>query len=618
MSKSDFRAGSTIVETLERLGYLEFREGQREAIEYLLAGENVLVVLPTGRGKSLIYQIAALHKPGITLVISPLIALMQDQVDKLEDQNIPATFINSSLSDEEEERRLQAMKNGEYKIVYVAPERLRQNAFNEQIAGVDICLLAVDEAHSLSEWGHDFRPDYLRIGEFRQSIGNPPTVALTATATERVKEEIVRLLKLPVARHVYASFDRPNIMFMVQNMDDAVNGVNGTASDVEDVDEARLAAIGEIFARRKKTVAIVYTGTRNDAEEVAAYLRDHVGIEAEHYHAGVAAGRRADVQEAFIDGELPVVVATNAFGQGIDRQDVRLVLHQSMPGSLEEYYQEAGRAGRDGKRAEAILLYSRGDRRLHDYFISQSKYEFGELERLYRALNDERHHEAVQGDNVVVDLQAVGREVHLGGRGVRMRVALQHLEDAGVIEPGLYEGQEQALRLRAWDEEAVRSVVQKIERYTQQKIARLEQMIAYAENEQECRRMTLLAHFGDTAPEGPRAGCCDVCEAKLEVAEFVAEIEEEREEQEEDDAPLPVEATILQCVRAFDGLRTPQQMVDLLHGDEQGHNRFRDSEYHGQLQTYDRDLIRSEIERLLEGGRLLISELETLNLAKGA
>ncbi|HZD11430.1 MAG TPA: ATP-dependent DNA helicase RecQ, partial [Candidatus Binatia bacterium] len=543
MDENDFQPGSTIAETLERLGYLEFREGQEEAIRHLLAGENVLVVLPTGSGKSLIYQIAALHKPGVSIVLSPLIALMQDQVDKLEAQKIAATFINSTLSDEEEATRLERMKEGVYKIVYVAPERLRQNAFREQVRHVDVCLLAVDEAHSVSEWGHDFRTDYLHIGEFRRFIDNPPTVALTATATERVKDEIVAALGLSGARRVGGSFDRPNIKFSVEKVDDA-----------DDVDRAKLEAIQQIFNRRNSEAAIVYVGTRKNAEEVAAYLRDEVGANAEHYHAGLASGRRADVQEAFIEGELPVVVATNAFGQGIDRSDVRLVLHHSMPASLAEYYQEAGRAGRDGKSAEAILLYSKDDRRLHDYFISQSDYDYDELERLYMTLSEERHHNEVDGRKVVADMKGVAREVHLGGQGVRMRVALQHLEEAGVVEPGLYDGEDQELVLKEWDEDAVRKIVRKVEAYTEQKVGQLEEMIAYAENTLECRRALLLEYFGDEAPDAVRSDCCDVCQAKCEVAEFVAEIEEEREAADESEANEPPPAlvdTILDCVQAF-------------------------------------------------------------------
>src|SRR5438105_775862 len=309
-------------------GFPAFRPGQAEALAHVLAGRDTLVVMPTGSGKSLIYQLAALLLPGTTLVISPLVALMKDQVDSLTRRSIAATFINSTLAPSEQAARLRNLSAGQYKLVLIAPERLRNRAFQEALAPVQIGLLVVDEAHCLSQWGHDFRPDYLHIARARQAFGAPHTLALTATATPRVQADIVRLLEIPSAELLVTGFNRPNLCFEVVAAPDARA-------------KARLVLD---FLAQSDGAGIIYTGTRRDAEEVAAFVRQNAGVEAQHYHGSLDPATRAQVQDAFMSGDLPVVVATNAFGMGIDRPDVRFVLHYTMPATLEAYYQVAGRA----------------------------------------------------------------------------------------------------------------------------------------------------------------------------------------------------------------------------------------------------------------------------------
>ena len=311
-------------------GFTTFRPGQSEAIQYLLDGQHTLVVMPTGSGKSLVFQLAALYLPGLTLVISPLIALMKDQVDSLDRRGISATFINSTLTVREQSHRLKGLALGDYRIVYVAPERLRSTQFINGLQQQKLSLLAVDEAHCISEWGHDFRPDYLHIAKFRDAFGNPLTAALTATATPNVQNDIARQLGLSQIQRVVTGFNRPNLALEVRYTPDQT---------------ARLKALQELLANRKDGAAIIYTGTRRDAEEVSDFVTTVVGIKAKHYHAGLAVEERTNIQNVFMAGEVSIVAATNAFGMGIDRPDVHQVIHYALPGSLEAYYQEAGRAG---------------------------------------------------------------------------------------------------------------------------------------------------------------------------------------------------------------------------------------------------------------------------------
>lgn len=342
----------------ESFGFPDFRPGQTQAVESVLAGRDTLVILPTGGGKSLCYQVPALVLPGLTVVISPLISLMKDQVDALTARGLPATYINSTLSAAEVSARMARVQRGEVKLLYLAPERFDLGRFAERLREIGVTLLAVDEAHCISEWGHDFRPSYLRVKEVRKRLGNPPTVALTATATPEVREDIARQLELSDPTVVITGFDRTNLSYHV------IPTKNDAAKD-----EALVELLREHLAEHREGVAIVYASTRKTVERIAGVI-SKAKLPALAYHAGLDDEHRADVQDAFMSERVRVIVATNAFGMGIDKPNVRLVVHHAMPGTLEAYYQEAGRAGRDRLPATAILLHSFPDRFTHEFFIN--------------------------------------------------------------------------------------------------------------------------------------------------------------------------------------------------------------------------------------------------------
>lgn len=350
----------------QRFGYSTFRPGQERAVGAVLGGRDTLVILPTGGGKSLCYQVPALLLPGLTVVISPLISLMKDQVDALSARGLPATFINSTLSSNEVADRFARAAHGEFKLVYLAPERFDVGRAGERLRAMGVSLLAVDEAHCISEWGHDFRPSYLRIHQVREQLGAPPTVALTATATAEVRRDIVRQLALSNPETVITGFDRRNLHYHVVR----------TRTE-RDKDDALVSAL-----RDSEGLAVVYASTRRAVERVAGVL-ERGRVRAVAYHAGLDDTHRREVQESFMREDVRVIVATNAFGMGIDKPNVRLVLHHAMPGTLEAYYQEAGRAGRDGLRSECVLLHAFQDRFTHEFFINSAYPKRATVERVF-------------------------------------------------------------------------------------------------------------------------------------------------------------------------------------------------------------------------------------------
>ncbi|MFC1613417.1 RecQ family ATP-dependent DNA helicase, partial [Patescibacteria group bacterium] len=332
-------------------GFASFLPGQEEIINDILEKKNVIGVMPTGGGKSLCFQLPALMMDGVTIVISPLIALMKDQVDKLQKNNIPATFINSSIVPNEIQRRLELVKNGDTKLLYIAPERFYSREFTEQLKTIKVSLFAIDEAHCISEWGHDFRPSYLWLKNAIKMLGNPPVLALTATATKEVRDDIQKQLELDAPSIYVTGFDRPNLKYHVKKCSDS--------EKMEHILD---------FTKKNLGTGIIYMGTRKKVDNMANFLEDY-GIQAYGYHAGMDNQIRKQIQEDFMNEKKKIIVATNAFGLGIDKSNIRFVIHFDIPGTVESYYQESGRAGRDGLPADCLLFYNFQDRFLREFFL---------------------------------------------------------------------------------------------------------------------------------------------------------------------------------------------------------------------------------------------------------
>jgi ATP-dependent DNA helicase RecQ len=398
-------------EGLERhFGLARFRPGQAEVISSVLSGRNTVVVMPTGAGKSLCYQLPAVLLPGVTLVVSPLIALMKDQVEQLTARGIAATFINSSLTDLERAERLRRLRAGEYKLVYVAPERFRSASFLELLAEVGVALLAVDEAHCISQWGHDFRPDYAQLGQVRKRLRPPRTVALTATATPEVREDIVRSLLMKDPAVFAQGFDRPNLFLEVQD-------VGG--------DEDKREACAQLAAMGDSGSGIVYCATRKSAEGIHASLLER-GLKSILYHAGMEDEARRRAQEEFMSASRAVVVATNAFGMGIDKPDIRFVAHANIPRAVEAYYQEIGRAGRDGGPAYTLLLFNYSDVYTQERLIHNNHPSEAVVADVWNLLRSEGEYD--QSMKTLAD--------RVGASEFEMSSALRILEREGKLERG--------------------------------------------------------------------------------------------------------------------------------------------------------------------------------------
>jgi ATP-dependent DNA helicase RecQ len=394
----------------QRFGIDRFRPGQRELLDAVFAGRDVLGILPTGAGKSLCYQLPALFLPKPVVVVSPLIALMQDQQEQLTDVAIESAKVNSTLTDAEERAAAAGIRAGEPEVIFVTPERLENVEYRHVLAQGGVSLFVVDETHCVSQWGHDFRPAYLALRDAIRALGRPPVLALTATATPRVTDDIRRQLDVPDADVVNTGIDRPNIEFQVYS----------TPSD-----DAKCARLLELLADTPG-VAIVHVATVREAGALAEWLQ-HQRVTAERYHGRLAKVEREVVQQRFMADAYRVIVATNAFGLGIDKPDVRLVAHYHFPHSLEAYYQEAGRAGRDGRPARAALLYRPENRRIQTYFIGGKYPRREESARVWQTLHAAG---AMMGDTGV-SVAELAAAASLGER--RLRVIFAQLAGAGLI-----------------------------------------------------------------------------------------------------------------------------------------------------------------------------------------
>ena len=467
---------SELKPALTRLfGFDDFRPGQEQVVRAAVDGRDTLALMPTGSGKSLTYQLAAMLRPTPTLVLSPLIALMKDQVDKLPPEvAAQSTLINSSLSPDEAAARLRGVSDGRYKMLYVAPERLRQRSFLEAIAGIDVGLVVIDEVHCVSMWGHDFRPDYLFIRRALDALGRPAILGMTATATPTTEREIAAALGRE-PEIVRTSVVRSNLRYDVE---------------IVDGEEARLRTLVRRLHELRGASAIVYARSRRSCESLARTLRVH-DLAAVHYHAGLEPEERSAAQEAFIEGRIQTVVATTAFGMGIDKPDIRLVALYNYPESLESYVQMVGRAGRDGRASDTLLLASRADSQQLRRFARSDIPTVDDLRSVYARLRG-------RGEIAPEEL----------GDDPDPRVLVGMLEQVGLVRRGFDAGRAMQIEVPQPPADAAERIDSLLARYEREALARADRLVRFAESK-ACRHRQVAEHFGETLPED--CGMCDVC-----------------------------------------------------------------------------------------------------------
>lgn len=486
----------------EQFGYESLRPGQEAAIQAILKGHDTLAVMPTGSGKSAIYQIAAYLIAGPTVIVSPLLALQRDQVESITQQNVgEAAVINSTIKNGDRQEAFENLKRGELEFLFLAPEQFNNPETLEHLQAAQPSLFVVDEAHCISEWGHDFRPDYLRLGTVIEALNHPRILALTATAAPPVREEILWRLGMKKPRVVVQGFDRPNIWL----------GVERFAEE----DEKQQALLNRVS--RVKKPGIVYVATRKRAEEIANLLSEK-SINAIFYHAGMKAKDREEAQAAFMKDEVEVLVATTAFGMGVDKPNVRFVFHYEISDCVDSYYQEIGRAGRDGEKALAILYYNSEDLKLRRFLASKSLLEAEEVEMVAEIVQKEE--EPIAPDELLekTDLSKS-----------KLRTALTHLAEVGVVEnlpTGEVTSSEESPNLS----QAACLAVEAQERRQQFVRSRLEMMRGYAEL-RNCRREYLLNYFGEKLDR--TCELCDNCKAGIS------------EEEDSGDRPFPLNSSVI-------------------------------------------------------------------------
>lgn len=481
-------------------GYGEFRPHQEQAVRTALEGRDVLVVMPTGAGKSLTFQLPAALTDGVTVVVSPLIALMRDQVDALNRRpafaEIGCACLTSGQSLDEQNDLLRQLRMGQLKLLYIAPERFRSGAFLDALKSVKIARFVVDEAHCISEWGHDFRPDYLSLREVTEALGNPPLLAATATATKRVQQSIVANLGMRDPLVLVGGFNRPNLHFSVHR-----------CKNENEREDKLTRALPKLSAMGGS--GLIYVATRKQCEQVfelADAALAPLGKRAGIYHAGLDSDLRNQMQREWLAGERQVLVATNAFGMGIDKPDVRFVVHCACPDSLESYYQEAGRAGRDGRKSRCVILYHFTDRRTREWFIDNEALTVGAVEQAFGQVR------GFAGKEGIARLPKLW-SMALDWSDIKGRLALGELERGGLVKRVAQTSDGVTLTLARQDfpPDARRQIAADLAKQRAERLRRLDEIVDYCKTT-ACRRRTVLDYFGDRQEPPPTSFCCDNCD----------------------------------------------------------------------------------------------------------
>lgn len=578
----------------QKFGYEGFRDGQFFAVKQLLSGRDLVLVMPTGSGKSLCYQFTALLLPGITIVISPLIALMKDQVDALVERGIKATYLNSTVDGTEMGHRLRGMRSGYYKLVYVAPERFRNRRFIEALAQTKISLFTVDEAHCISQWGHDFRPDYLNLKNVLVQLGPLPVLAVTATATPDVRQDIVKQLGLGQAGRArpllsVTGFQRKNLNLSVKRCP---------------THKHKLRRVENLVSAQR--CGIVYCATRRMVERVAQMLQES-GAQPISYHGAMSDLERERAQNRFMQEATPLVVATNAFGMGVDRGDLRFVVHWDMPGSLEAYYQEIGRAGRDGEAAYCELLFNYADVATQRFFLEGANPQPADIQGVLATV---RHHCGAADEGAVTCTIEEWKQLAGVKNEMAVRTILALIERAGLIRREILPGNRSYTTWLTPDVAAGESNLAKLTTglaiKCQNDENKLKRMLSFVDHS-GCRHAYILNYFGQ-APDFTRCGTCDRCGPVV--------VRTRRTQGAPvstpplDEAQWIVLQKILSCVVRMKGRFGAQRVVQVLRGEE--HAALRNHKLHelstfGLLRTMPRAQILAIIEALQQAGCVVVS-----------